>query len=238
MDPAHGGADTGARISDRLPEKDVTLAFAQRLRPLLAAAGFTVISTRDADLTETAPNLTTEQRAGIANHARALACILIHATPSGYGVHLYTSSLPADESAEPATTLPWDSAQSTYLTLSLRLANELGVTLLHADIPPTLSHASTRPIDNLTCPAVALELAPLEVPDAKPTPLSDNNYQQRTAQAITEALISWRSHEAPPSPTATPATKPATPKPTSPTAKPPAPKPAPAPAPAAPGAPR
>ncbi len=49
LDPAHGGADMGAKITaganGNLAEKDLTLSFTARLKPLLAAAGFTVITT-------------------------------------------------------------------------------------------------------------------------------------------------------------------------------------------------
>ena len=197
LDPAHGGTDTGARISDNLLEKQVTLAFAARLRPLLAAAGFTVVVTRDADPSEATP-LTTDQRAGTANHVRALACLLLHATPSGTGAHIFTSALAPSDSSPDAPALPWGSAQAAYVPLSLRLANELGVSFLHANIPPLIGKASSRPIDNLTCPAVALELAPLLSSNSSTTPLTDPPYQQRAAQAITDALISWRNHAVPP----------------------------------------
>ncbi len=242
LDPAHGGPDSGARLTDTLAEKQLTLAVAVRLKPLLTAAGFTVVTTRDADPADV---LSPDQRAGTANHTRALACLLIHATPSGSGVHLFTSSLPAVE-ASPDATLPWDTAQGPYIPLSLRLANELGVSLLHAGIPPLLGHASIRPIDNLTCPAVALEIAPLNPQSESQTALSDTTYQQHTAQAIADALISWRNHAAPvatpaPKPASPPAaTKPATPapaktepaKPAAPPAATPAPATTPAPAPA------
>lgn len=210
LDPAHGGSDTGARIADNLPEKAVTLAFAARLRPLLTAAGFTVVATRDADLADPTQVLTTDQRAGTANHGHALACLLIHATPSGSGVHLFTSTL-SPSTNDGSSIIPWDTAQSAYLSLSVRLANELGVSLLHSNVTPLLGHASIRPLDNLTCPAVALELAPLVNPGAEPTPLSNNAYQQRIAQAITAALVSWRDHAAPAP--VTPSRKPATPRP-------------------------
>ena len=224
LDPAHGGADTGARIADNLPEKDVTLAFAARLRPLLAAAGFTVVTTRDADPAATAPPFTTDLRAGIANHPRALACILIHATPSGSGVHIFTSTLPPDaDPPDPNQPLPWDTAQSAYIPLSLRLARDLGTALLHANIPPVLGHASIRPLDNLTCPAVALELAPLLIPGSDPTLISDPAYQQRIAQAITAALTAWRNEAAPPPPP--PPTHPTAPQATTPPVPAPAAKP-------------
>jgi N-acetylmuramoyl-L-alanine amidase len=226
LDPAHGGSDNGAHIADNLPEKQLTLAFATRLRTLLTAAGFTVITTREADPpglpSSLAPTLTPDQRAGTANHVRALACILIHATPSGSGAHLFTSALLAtDEPPDPTAVIPWDSAQSAYLTLSLRLANQLGLSLIHANIPTILTHTSIRPIDNLTCPAIALELAP-----NSDTPLTDTAYQQHAAQAITAALVAWRNQQpAPPKPvlppTPTPAPEPApSPTPTPPTGAP------------------
>jgi N-acetylmuramoyl-L-alanine amidase len=244
LDPAHGGDDIGAHIADNLTEKDLTLAFAGRLRPLLAAAGFTTVATRDAD-PALGNILDPDQRAGLANHPRALACILIHATPSGSGVHIYTSALPANSESLDSNQVPWDSAQSAYLPLSVRLAARLGIALLHVNIPALLGHASIRPLDNLTCPAVAIELAPLTVPDSDPTPVTDATYQQHIAQAIVTALISWRNNAAPPStqpatptpksppqPAAKPATKPTPPPPdTHPASPQPPVKPAPTPAP-------
>ncbi len=224
LDPAHGGSDLGAAISDNLAEKQFTLTFATRLRTLLTNAGFTVITTREADIpalpSSLSPTLTPDQRAGTANHARALACILIHATPSGSGAHLFTSTLTSsDEPSDPTAPIPWNAAQTPYLPLSLRLANQLGLALIHANIPTLLSPAPIRPIDNLTCPAIALELAPLNS-----TPLTDATYQQHAAQAITTALIAWRNQQpAPPKPvpppTPTPAPEP-TPIPTPPTGAP------------------
>ncbi len=196
LDPAHGGPDPGARLPDSLLEKDLTLAFAARLRATLAAAGFTVIATRDAD---PAVPFSTDQRAEIANHARPAACLILHATSSGSGVHIATSPLapPAEEPPARAP-IPWNTAQATYIPQSLSLANDLGVALLHAKLPFTLLRASVRPLDNLLCPAILVEIAPLlnsdANPDAEPTPASDPAYQQRLAQAIASALAAWRSH--------------------------------------------
>ena len=90
LDPAHGGPDPGAKLGEQGLEKDVTLALAAKLRPALTAAGFSVVSTRDADL---ANALTTDQRAEMANRPRALACLVLHATGAGSGVHVYASPL-------------------------------------------------------------------------------------------------------------------------------------------------
>jgi N-acetylmuramoyl-L-alanine amidase len=196
LDPAHGGPETGARLDDHLLEKDVTLAFATRLRALLATSGITVIATRDSDPTVPFP---TDQRAEIANHAHPTACLILHATASGNGIHLVTSDLtPPDDAETPHTIIPWNTAQTAFLPQSLTLANELGAALLHAKLPVILTRASVRPLDNLTCPAVAIEVAPLTASDSKPTPVTDAVYQQRIGQAIAQAIVSWRTHIAPP----------------------------------------
>jgi N-acetylmuramoyl-L-alanine amidase len=184
LDPAHGGDDPGAQLPNNAVEKEVTQAFATRLKPLLAAAGFTVLTTHDTDT-----NLPTDLRAGIANHARATACLILHATSSGTGIHIATSALP-DDVTPPHNPIPWNIAQTASLPQSLRLANELGLALDQAKLPILLIRASTPPLDNLTCPAAVIELAPLN-PD---TPVTDTTYQQQAAQAIATALTSYRTH--------------------------------------------
>jgi N-acetylmuramoyl-L-alanine amidase len=193
LDPAHGGPDPGAHLPNNLLEKDLTLAFATRLRALLTTSGFTIISTRDAD---PAVPFTTDQRAEIANHAHPAACLILHATDSGNGVHIITSALtsPSDFD-EPHATIPWNTAQAASIPQSLSLANEIGLALQHARLPVILSRASLRPLDNLTCPAIAIEIAPLTPADSDPTPITDTTYQQNIAKAIAAALTSWRSHQ-------------------------------------------
>ncbi len=193
LDPAHGGADTGARINDHLLEKNVSLALSFRLRSLLNARGFTVVSTRESD-TGTIP--TVDQRAELANHARGLACILLHATASGNGVHIFSSSLPP--AAKRGAFVTWDAAQDAYIDKSVRLASELRSAFERAEIPVTVGRTYLRPMDNLTCPAVAVELAPLAATsglsgkDAQD--VSDPAYQQQVAESIAWALLQWRMH--------------------------------------------
>jgi N-acetylmuramoyl-L-alanine amidase len=191
LDPAHGGLDPGAHLPNNVLEKDLTLAFATRLRAQLSAAGFALLSTRDADPAVPFP---TDQRAEIANHAHPAACLILHATSSGSGIHVITSSLPPNTLDDPHATIPWNTAQSASIPQSLALANEIGLALEHAKLPVILSRAAIRPLDNLICPAVAIEIAPLTPADSDATPVSDTNYQQTIAKAITAALASWRSH--------------------------------------------
>lgn len=190
LDPAHGGQDRGVSFNGT-PEKDLTLVLAANLRALLADRNFTVASTRDAELPANTPLLSTDQRAGTANHLRASACLILHASASGNGIHIVTSSLPPLEAPAP-TAIPWDTAQAASLPQSQRLANTLGLAMLHLKLPVTLTTAALRPLDNLTCPAVAIEIAPLAT-GGHVTPPTDPAYQHRLAEAVAVALTDWRN---------------------------------------------
>ncbi len=200
LDPAHGGPDSGATLADHVIEKDVTLAFADRLRAALTSAGFTVIATRDAD----APGLLTpDQRAATANRTHAVACLVLHATAVGSGVHLYTSTLPwsspapdADaDSPAPFVPIPWESAQAGFVDQSRHLADDLKAALAKSAVPTLAGQAPLRPLDNLMCPAVAIEIAP-SAASGSSTPASDADYQQRVAASLTAALQAWRTQAA------------------------------------------
>jgi N-acetylmuramoyl-L-alanine amidase len=200
VDAAHGGADAGATLVDKVVEKDVTLALAGRLRAALTAAGFAVVATSDAESANPPSN---DQRVETANRARALACVVIHATGSGTGVHVYTSalqSLPAaDDSAASGDSaagfvpVPWDSAQAGWVERSLRLASDLDAALGKAGIPAVVGRAYVRPLDNMMCPAVAVEIAPL-MEGGESTPVTDAEYQQRVAETVAAAVKAWRGH--------------------------------------------
>jgi N-acetylmuramoyl-L-alanine amidase len=215
LDASHGGADSGALIgeagSNSVLEKNVTLALALKLQTLLTARGFTVVMTRtgDAAAKPNAPAsgglsaaMTLDDRAGIANHARAAACLLIHAAASGHGVHLYTSEL--DGVSAEAPLLQWSTAQAAWVSSSAQLEKQLGDSLQLTGVPRTVGRASVRPVDSLTCPAVAIELAP---EGESALSVSDSGYQQRVAQGLASALEQW-SRQVQPPPRIAPAPKP------------------------------
>jgi N-acetylmuramoyl-L-alanine amidase len=186
LDAAHGGTDTGAHLGNNLEEKDVTLAVEWRLRSELAARGIAVVTTRSSDAV-----MTPVARAETANRAQAEACLVIHATATGSGVHLYTSSLAPAPMTRP---LPWRTAQAAYVTQSLKLESEIDAALAHAQIPLTLGRASVQPMDSLACPAVAVELAPLVGGHVtKPRDLSDADYQKSVVDALAAAMGAWQS---------------------------------------------
>jgi N-acetylmuramoyl-L-alanine amidase len=186
LDGAHGDGDVGAQFSDKLLEKDLTLGFSVRLKQALASHGIQVVTTRDADIQ--VPMVT---RAETANHAMATACITLHATATGSGVHLFTSSLAPTAYMK---FLPWQTAQSAYVTQSLRLSSEISTALAHAAIPVTLGRTSLVPMDSFACPAVAVEIAPLTGGNTtKTVPLTDVDYQNKIIDAMTAALMQWKN---------------------------------------------
>jgi hypothetical protein len=86
IDASHGGDDRGAALSDKLAEKDVTLALARRLRQELEARGMSTMVLRDSDA-----NLTLDQRAIFTNTAHPVIYVALHAASDGNGVRLYTA---------------------------------------------------------------------------------------------------------------------------------------------------
>jgi N-acetylmuramoyl-L-alanine amidase len=183
IDAAHGGSDSGARLSEHSQEKDLVLTLSVRLRSTLAAHGIYVVTTRESDSAIPALN-----RAETANHVGAAACITLHATTSGSGVHLFTSSL----TQIPLTRfLPWDTAQGAYAEQSLRLSSEFDSALTHAEIPVTLGRTALQPLDSFACPAVAVELSPLNI-SGKVAALTDPGYQDRLVAALAAALEQWQ----------------------------------------------
>lgn len=185
LDAAHGGDDSGARLGGKT-EKAFTLAFSVRLRSLLAARGFAVVMTRDSDAVADP-----DRRADIADHANSQACLTLHATQSGSGVHLFVSSLAPIQDAR---FLPWKTAQAAWVMRSISLAGAINSALSHANVPVTLGRTALPAIDSMTCPAVAVEIAPdrsTEEPGSGS--FDDSDYQARVADALAAALVEWRS---------------------------------------------
>jgi N-acetylmuramoyl-L-alanine amidase len=186
LDAAHGGDDTGGRLANNQLEKSFTLAISVRLRSLLAARGIQVVTTRDSDATVD-PN----KRAEIANRAQALACISLHATESGAGIYLFASSLAP---AAPARFPAWKTAQAAWVMRSLKLEGVINSALLNAGMSVTLGRTSVSAMDSMTCPAVAVEIAPEQNSNHVTTAdLNDRNYQARVAAALAAALLEWRT---------------------------------------------
>lgn len=193
LDAAHGGSDIGGTLSTQagqpLQEKLFTLALSVRLRSLLAARGIAVVTTRESDT-----GVDPDRRAEITNHANAQACLSLHGTQSGTGIHLYTSSLAP---VRPASLTAWKTTQAAWVTRSLGLAGVLNSALSHAGMTVTLGRTALPVIDRMGCPAVAVEIAPQAASgSAQPTALDDQGYQAQVAQALAAALLEWKANGA------------------------------------------
>ncbi|KHJ54263.1 hypothetical protein LA66_12425 [Aureimonas altamirensis] len=98
VDPGHGGIDNGATGVDGVHEKDINLAFARRLRDVLAGRDdIAVVLTRDDDRF-----VPLSERSDIARRASADLFVSIHADSIGYpsvrGATVYTLSEQASDS--------------------------------------------------------------------------------------------------------------------------------------------
>ncbi len=207
LDAAHGGDDSGGTIGASVPEKTVTLALSVRLRSLLAARGFSVVTTREGNA-----GLDADARAQIANHATAAAggsaCVSLHASEAGAGVHIFVSALAASGGAR---FLAWKTAQSAYVARSLKLAGTVNSALEHSSvagagdggntgdsgggaIPATLGRASLPGLDSMTCPAVAIEMAPIRDASRRiVSDVTDPGYQTQVVEALAAALLEWKT---------------------------------------------
>jgi len=185
LDAAHGGDDSGGRLQGDQLEKNFTLAFSVRLRSLLAARGIQVVTTREQDVT-----VDTDRRAAIANHSDAQACLSLHASQSGQGVHLYVSSLAP---AEPSQFLAWKTAQAAWITRSVTLAGMLNGALTHGGLTVLDGRVGLPGLDSMTCPAVAVEIAPEGANSKNSDGLADPDYQARVAGALAAGLLQWRT---------------------------------------------
>jgi N-acetylmuramoyl-L-alanine amidase len=126
-------------------------------------------------------------------------------------VHLFISSL--QPAAQPARLAPWRTAQTAVVARSVALAGTLNSALLHAGLPVTLGRTELTTIDSMTCPAVAVEIAP-EVAEKSSdggqghaaAAIDAPGYEAQIADAMAAGLLEWGA-TAPPN-TAAEATKP------------------------------
>jgi len=183
VDASHGGEERGAALSDQLSEKDVTLAFARRLKQELESRGLSTQLVRDSDV-----SLTVEQRAILTNAAHPTVYICLHATSEGNGVRLYTAMLPAGaESRGPF--LDWDTAQSASRATSQVVETSLATEFEKRQVAVRSLMAPLRPLNNVTTAAIAIEVAS---PASGIVDLNSPQYQQLISESIASGVLAVR----------------------------------------------
>ncbi|MGH9731051.1 MAG: N-acetylmuramoyl-L-alanine amidase family protein [Candidatus Acidiferrales bacterium] len=181
LDPAHGGADTGARGPSGTAEKDLVLEFAQIVGDALREQGFQVVMTRRGD---TDPSF--DDRAAIANAQSDAIFISLHIGSTGPAgtVRTYTYLFPSGTAAgTPNTTadgktqsasaiavqaagppsgfLPWREAQQPYAQQSRKLGDLLQVELAQKfkGSPEISSSLPVYELRSVATPAAAVEIS-------------------------------------------------------------------------------
>jgi N-acetylmuramoyl-L-alanine amidase len=173
LDPAHGGADQGARGSSGIAESDIVLSFARLLRISLEAQGLRVLLTRQAN---DGPSF--DDRSKTANAQRGAIFITLHVSSTGPAGIVRVYSLPQDggpavrATASPSRTglVRWDRAQQGYLELSRKLAELIQIQMAQrfrgsAETPTV---AAVRQLRTIAAPAVAIEVSSVSLPDRAP----------------------------------------------------------------------
>ena len=171
LDPAHGGANPGARGSSGIAESDVVLGYARLLRISLEAQGLRVILTRQAN-----DDPSFDDRSRLANAQRGDIFITLHVSSTGQPGTVRVYSLPHmtvfQNTAFPAHAglLAWDRAQFNFIDQSRRLAELIQIQMAQRfrGSSETPFEAPVRQLRTVGAPAVAIEVSSVSVPGRAP----------------------------------------------------------------------
>jgi N-acetylmuramoyl-L-alanine amidase len=185
VDASHGGDERGAALTDVLPEKDVTLAFARALRTEMIAHGLPTLLVRDGDFT-----LSMDQRAATSNSFGAAIYISVHATSEGDGLRVYTALMPIGADNH-GPFLDWNTAQSPFQTASQVAEAGIVASLKSKQLPVRTFSSPLRPLNNITTAALAIEVSPTS---GNVSQLTSPGYQQLIAGAVAAGVADIRDH--------------------------------------------
>ena len=212
LDPGHGGNDPGATGPTGLKEKDVTLAIAHKVAPVLARSGVEITLTRDEDR-----YVTLEERTARANAFGADLFVSIHCNAAESrgkkGVETYVLDTTANETAGKVAAREngasaGASNEVAQLLASMRLADQATRSTRLAELMQRAGIASlSSQFENVVdggvhragfyvlvgarMPAVLLETGYISnvIEEQR---LGSADYQQRIADAIANAIKAYR----------------------------------------------
>jgi N-acetylmuramoyl-L-alanine amidase len=183
IDPAHGGDERGAAITESIKEKDVNLAIARRLQHELQNKGINAALLRYADTT-----VSLDDRAIATNYARPAVYVCLHAANLGTGARIFTA-LMAPTALTTRSFLPWPQAQAPFLDLSSQVAGSISAELSNRQIAVTALPAPLRPMRNIAAPAIAIEIAP---PNRNVENINSSDYQENIAAAVANGIAAMK----------------------------------------------
>jgi len=187
LDPAHGGADAGARGANGVLESEVVLSFASQARAALERQGLRVLLTRQGN-----ENPSFDDRSAVVNGQRGAIFISFHISSTGpTGTARVYSLPPVSRASRPPSPTGtertglalWDQAQDAYNVLSRRLAELVQIQLAQRfrgspEVPAT---AAVRQLRTVAAPAIAIEISSVSVPNRNPL--------EQMAPALAEAIV-------------------------------------------------
>jgi len=185
VDAGHGGNDRGEALSTTLAEKDITVAFARRLRQELESRGIPTLVLRDSDA-----NVALDDRAYFTNTTHAAVYVALHAASNGHGVRLYTALLPYAGPEDRGPFRSWITAQQSSMPLSQAAAASVAAELKKQQVTVRILTAPLRPLNNIVTAAIAVEVAP---PASDLSALTSSDYQQIIASAVANGIADIRS---------------------------------------------
>jgi N-acetylmuramoyl-L-alanine amidase len=162
-----------------LLEKDVTLAFARRLREELNTRAISATLARDGDL-----STTLDQRAAMANSRPFALYICVHASSQGSGLRLFTAMLPSGANNR-APFMSWDTAQFASLPRSRWVQEQLAAAIQKTGFPVRALIAPLRPLNNVTVAALGIEIGPTT---SDVTQVASTAYQSMICAALANAI--------------------------------------------------
>lgn len=178
IDPAHGGKDAGVNISDKVGEKDITLAIALALQRELDKEGnFEIILTRDSDKT-----VSCEDRRKNISKIKPALFLSLHINAgfgkSATGFEIYYPGF--REIAEKAVKEGRKDAENKYLSDSVRFAQIIQKNLdtLFPRKGRGLREAEIPVLEGVSVPAVAVEISFASKPEEKKRLLSADSQSE------------------------------------------------------------
>ena len=218
LDPAHGGADFGARGPTGLAESDVVLDFARAARIALEAQRIRVLLTREGN-----QDPTFNDRSAMVNGLHNALFISLHVSsggpvgtarayyylfPANLAPQVNLSSAAATPAAQASSAVPgsqnaappsaahgglveWDHAQQHSIDMSRQLAAFVQTELLHRfkGSPEMPIAAPVRQLRTIAAPAIAIEISSIDVTDSKRL----DQMAQPLAEAIGRAVAEFPS---------------------------------------------
>jgi N-acetylmuramoyl-L-alanine amidase len=198
LDPAHGGADFGARGRTGLAESDVVLDFARAARIALEAQRVRVLLTREGN-----QDPSFDSRSAMINGVRNAVFVSLHVSSTGPvgTARTYYYVFPSDATpglnptaAAPQATaranlIEWDHAQRPSVDLSKQLASLAQNELVQRfkGSPEMPIGTPVRQLRTIAAPAIAIELSSIDVTDAKRL----DQMAQPLAEAIGRAVAEF-----------------------------------------------